>query len=127
MKLDTARIFVSNVVRSKPFYQQILGLTMDVDGTEDGYFLLSSNGINIVVENSEPVDETTGEPLVGRFTGLSFSVANIFETHNRLSTAGVEFLDPPEQQAWGGYIASFKDIDGNILTLVQSQPELLAV
>lgn len=74
----------------------------------------------MVVENSKSSDETTGELLVGRFTGLSLKVPNIYESYERLVSSGVEFLDPPEQQPWGGWLASFKDVDSNILTIVQS-------
>ncbi|EDX84965.1 hypothetical protein S7335_2664 [Synechococcus sp. PCC 7335] len=82
--------------------------------------MLRSADVSIVVENSEVSDDTTGELLVGSFTRLSFTVENISESHNKLTRSEVEFLDPPEKQPWGGTIASFKDPDGNTLTLVQS-------
>ena len=37
----------------------------------------------------------------------------------RLREAGVEFIRPPEQEHWGGWIATLKDPDGNILQLLQ--------
>jgi predicted enzyme related to lactoylglutathione lyase len=37
----------------------------------------------------------------------------------RLAEAGVEFIRPPEQEHWGGWIATLKDPDGNILQLLQ--------
>ena len=37
----------------------------------------------------------------------------------RLLEEGVEFLRPPEQEHWGGWIATLKDPDGNILQLLQ--------
>lgn len=120
MQFDTIRLFVSDVARSKPFYQDSLGLNLEVDGSSEGYLVFSSAGISMVVENSEASDDTTGELLVGRFTGLSFRVVDISESYNKLIESGVEFLDPPEKQPWGGTIASFKDPDGNILTIVQS-------
>lgn len=120
MQLDTVRIFVSDVNRSKPFYKDVLGLNLETDGSEDGFIVFRSGSIKMVVENSESSDETTGELLVGRFTGLSLKVPNIYESYERLVSSGVEFLDPPEQQPWGGWLASFKDVDNNILTIVQS-------
>ncbi|MEM1291483.1 MAG: VOC family protein [Cyanobacteria bacterium P01_H01_bin.162] len=120
MQLDTVRVFVTDVVRSRPFYQELLELNLEVDGSPNGYVVFISGSISIVVENSEASDDTTGELLVGRFTGLSFRVSNISESYNKLLESGVEFLDPPEKQSWGGVIASFRDPDGNILTLIQS-------
>ena len=120
MQLDTVRVFVTDVVSSRPFYQDLLELNLEVDGSPNGYVVFISGSISIVVENSEAFDDTTGEPLVGRFTGLSFRVSNISESYNKLIESGVKFLEPPEKQPWGGLLASFRDPDGNILTLVQS-------
>jgi predicted enzyme related to lactoylglutathione lyase len=46
-------------------------------------------------------------------------VDDIHQEHRRLSQAGVEFIRPPEQEHWGGWVATFKDPDGNILQLLQ--------
>jgi hypothetical protein len=32
---------------------------------------------------------------------------------------GVEFTGRPEKQQWGGTLAHLKDLDGNVLTLMQ--------
>ena len=37
----------------------------------------------------------------------------------RLKDEGVEFIRPPEQEHWGGWVATFKDPDGNILQMLQ--------
>ena len=46
-------------------------------------------------------------------------VDDIHAEHQRLSAAGVPFLRPPEQEHWGGWVATFQDPDGNILQLLQ--------
>jgi predicted enzyme related to lactoylglutathione lyase len=46
-------------------------------------------------------------------------VDDIYREYRRLSEAGVEFIRPPEQEHWGGWIATFKDPDGNILQMLQ--------
>lgn len=120
MQLDTVRIFVSDVNRSKQFYEDVLGLNLETDGSEDGFLVFCSGSVKILIENSESADETTGELLIGRFTGISFKVPNIYKSYETLISSGVDFLDPPQKQPWGGLIASFKDIDNNILTIVQS-------
>jgi predicted enzyme related to lactoylglutathione lyase len=37
----------------------------------------------------------------------------------RLADAGVEFIRQPEQETWGGWVATFKDPDGNVLQMMQ--------
>lgn len=56
---------------------------------------------------------------MGRFTGLSFHVADIAASHAALLAMGVVFSGAPERQPWGGQLATFSDPDGNGLQLVQ--------
>ncbi len=46
-------------------------------------------------------------------------VSDIHGLHKRLAAQGVEFIRSPEQEHWGGWIATLKDPDGNILQLLQ--------
>ena len=46
-------------------------------------------------------------------------VDDIHQAYQRLSGDGVEFIRPPEQEHWGGWVATLKDPDGNILQLLQ--------
>lgn len=46
-------------------------------------------------------------------------VDDIHQEHQRLTAQGVEFIRPPEQESWGGWVATLKDPDGNILQLLQ--------
>ena len=46
-------------------------------------------------------------------------VEDIHREHQRLLQDGVEFVRPPEQEHWGGWIATFTDPDGNILQMLQ--------
>ncbi len=46
-------------------------------------------------------------------------VDDIHQEYQRLEEEGVEFIRPPEQEHWGGWIATFKDPDGNILQMLQ--------
>ena len=46
-------------------------------------------------------------------------VDDIHAEARRLAEAGVEFIRLPEQEHWGGWIATLKDPDGNILQLSQ--------
>ena len=46
-------------------------------------------------------------------------VDDIHLAYRRLKAEGVEFVRPPEQEHWGGWVATLKDPDGNILQLLQ--------
>ena len=46
-------------------------------------------------------------------------VADIHAVAARLAEAGVEFIRQPEQESWGGWVATFHDPDGNVLQLLQ--------
>ena len=46
-------------------------------------------------------------------------VSDIHGLYKRLAAQGVEFIRSPEQEHWGGWIATLKDPDGNILQLLQ--------
>ena len=46
---------------------------------------------------------------------IYLEVSDIQREHQRLADEGVEFIRPPEREGWGGWVATFKDPDGNIL------------
>jgi uncharacterized glyoxalase superfamily protein PhnB len=43
-------------------------------------------------------------------------------TGEELSARGVEFVEPPAAQEWGGVMGTFKDPDGNLLVIHSSGP-----
>ena len=50
---------------------------------------------------------------------VNFSTQNIQNDYHSLSRQGVKFIRKPEQEHWGGWVATFFDPDGNILQLLQ--------
>lgn len=67
--LDTVRIFSADLNRSGSFYRDVLGFQLEFDTSSDGYLVFQSGDVMVVVEKSNPFDESTGELLIGRFTG----------------------------------------------------------
>lgn len=119
MDLRTARIFVNDIQTARGFYAETLGLPLKVDRANDGYCVFNVGSVDLVLEsvpeNAPPEDQV----LVGRFTGLSFTVQDVVSKHQELQARGVPFIEPPECQAWGGILATFHDPAGNALQLVQ--------
>jgi predicted enzyme related to lactoylglutathione lyase len=119
MKLSAARLFVREIGPALAFYRDVLGLPLQADGSAQGYAVFDCGGVRLVVEAvpaDAPVDE---QALVGRFAGLSFAVADVDAEHRRLAALGARFTGAPEQQFWGGWLATFCDPAGNELQLVQ--------
>ena len=54
---------------------------------------------------------------------VNLGVTDIHQEYQRLCRDGVEFIRPPEQEHWGGWVATFKDPDGNTLQMLQLPPE----
>jgi len=120
MNLAAARVFVRDLVVARDFYSQVLGLNLAHDGVQSGYCVFSTGSTDLIVE-SVPLDAPQeDQDLVGRFTGLSFSVKDVQAQFRSMSQAGVSFTGSPEKQQWGGVIATFQDPAGNELQLVQA-------
>lgn len=119
MKISAARVFVRDLAVAQAFYEETLGLSLVAGNSGAGFCVFAAGGCQLVVEpvpHDAPEDE---QVLVGRFTGLSFAVSDITAEYARLSEVGVPFSGTPEQQPWGGILATLRDPAGNELQLVQ--------
>ena len=54
---------------------------------------------------------------------VNLGTKDIHALTQRLVEKGAKFLRLPEQERWGGWVATFQDPDGNILQLLQQPPE----
>jgi catechol 2,3-dioxygenase-like lactoylglutathione lyase family enzyme len=112
---SAVRLFVVDLAPAVDFYRDRLGMPLLASG--DDYAVFDAGTIRLVVERGH-VDER-GQPLVGRFTGLSLRSADVHRDHARLQALGVRLLGEPEVQPWGGTLVTFEDPSGNALQLVQ--------
>jgi len=119
VKLAAARIFVRDLGEARAFYEQKLGLRVGVAGPEDDFVVFEAQSCDLVVERVGPDAPREEQVLVGRFTGLSFDVKNIWQLCEKLAAQGVEFTGQPERQSWGGTLATLRDPAGNELQLVE--------
>ena len=115
--LAAVRIFTRDLARSGPFYADILGLKVGAGGVREGFILFDTGTTATILEAVD--DPGEAGHLVGRFVGVSFSVADLDAAYRTLCARGVSFEAGPERQPWGGWLAHFRDPDDNILTLVQ--------
>lgn len=96
-----------------------MGLPLKVDGSNHGYCVFKSGSADLVIETVSNDAPEEDKVMVGRFTGLSFSVSDIAIKFQELKAIGVHFTGKPEKQLWGGIVATFQDPSGNQLQLVQ--------
>jgi predicted enzyme related to lactoylglutathione lyase len=119
MELNTARVFVRDIDAAKQFYSRKLGLPLTADGSQYGYCVFKAGNTELVVEVVADDAPEEDRILVGRFTGLSFTVQDCAEKHRDLVALGVPFTGAPEKQFWGGILATLQDPSGNELQIVQ--------
>lgn len=119
MKLSALRLFVHRLDRAHDFYAHALGLPLKAAQPAQGWCVFALGDVDLVVEAVPPDADEDEQALVGRLTGLSFAVADIQAAQLDLTARGVPFVGPAERQAWGGWLATLEDPDGNQLQLVQ--------
>ena len=71
----------------------------------------------LTVSVHQGVTRATTDPL--RLM-INLNVDDIHAVAARLAANGVEFTRAPEQEPWGGWVATFHDPDGNTLQLLQT-------
>ena len=98
----------------RSFYSETLELPVRSDRKEFINFELNSFRLTIAVHSD--IKNSAKDPL--RIM-INLGTARIQETYNTLTNKGVSFLREPEQESWGGWIATFTDPDGNIIQLLE--------
>lgn len=119
MKIGFVKVFVTDLKKSLAFYTQALGMEIDYTDEENWAQFKSGDEVSLAIEKCGRDHEEFGSKVVGRFVGVTLMVDDIGETYARLSRNGVEFTGEPEKQHWGGTLVHLKDLDGNVLTLMQ--------
>ena len=96
------------------FYRDVLDLPLR--GERPDFANFAWGDFRLSVAAHEDVHGESRDPL--RLM-INFAVTDIFAAYRRLTERGVEFSRTPEQERWGGWVATFADPDGNTLQLLQ--------
>lgn len=96
------------------FYRETLGLAPR--SRRDDFINFDWHGVRLSIGVHGRVGGGASDPL--RIM-INLEADDIRAVHRRLVAAGVAFSRPPEQEDWGGWVASFADPDGNTLQLMQ--------
>lgn len=96
------------------FYRDTLGLVPR--RARPGFISFAWGDTRLTVTIHSDVDGPSVDP--SRIM-VNLLVDDIHATHRVLSDRGVTFVRAPDQEPWGGWIATFHDPDGNTLQLLQ--------
>lgn len=110
------RIFVTRFSAAVGFYTQALGIEPDFLDEDMGWAEFELGSAKIALELVD-ADTEEASDLVGRFVGVTLQVQDIQTVYEEMIQRGIEFVIPPEKQPWGGTMAHFKDLEGNILSI----------
>jgi len=119
MRLSALRIFVNDLDAARRFYGEALGLPLRDAAPRQGWLVFDADGVRLVIELFDSAAAPERGEYMGRFLGVSFEVSDLADEYRRLLDLGVRFVGPPEQQPWGGTLATLFDPAGNVLQLVQ--------
>lgn len=96
------------------FYVEVLGLAPRT--RRDGFVNFELGDQRLTVTVHDGVRGASTEPWR---VMLNLEVDDIGLEHARLAGLGVAFARSPEQEPWGGWIATLADPDGNTIQLFQ--------
>ena len=98
------------------FYRDTLRLPLHSFHEDEGFAAFELGDVRFNVGRHNGVSGPSRDPL--RMMP-HLGVGDIHAEHARLAAEGVEFIRAPEQEHWGGWVATLKDPDGNTLQLLQ--------
>lgn len=107
-------VWTDNLAAMTAFYTDVLGLVPRTRNDHLTSFVWGAFKLNLSVHSE--IHGPAREPL--RMM-INLMVDDIGAVGRRLAQHGVAFERPPEQEPWGGWLATFRDPDGNILQLLQ--------
>jgi predicted enzyme related to lactoylglutathione lyase len=115
-------VWTDNLEAMAAFYRDVLRLP--VHSVRPHFVAFQLGAARLSVGLHSQVHGPAKEPV--RVT-VNLNVPDIHTIHDELTARGVVFLRTPEQEHWGGWVASFRDPDGNLLQLLQQPPAAAAM
>jgi catechol 2,3-dioxygenase-like lactoylglutathione lyase family enzyme len=120
-RMNCTGVWINDGEKAYDFYANKLGfkVTQDKKFGEGGrFFMVLPPGGGAQLNVCTPAPGMAGAQ-VGVQTPIVWETDDINATYEDLRAKGVEFPQPPTQQFWGGFEATFKDPDGNLFKLLQ--------
>ena len=126
MYISIVTLHVDDIDRAVKFYTEKLGwkVTMDVPMGEDRWVTIAPADASSTHGAGAAFNPTTASFTISKrdpddpgdkpgMSGVILETDDVFATHKKLSSAGVEFTADPQMMPWGGW-TMFKDTEGNV-------------
>ena len=113
-RVNWLEIKVTDFKKAISFYRDVLGLKIKSEWSNYVIFDLAGTLTLAIMLGGKK----------GRKEGAAniyLAVDNVDEEYERLKTKGVNFVEPPKKQYWGGCAALFVDPDENLFYLTQTK------
>lgn len=98
----------------RAFYVNVLGLEPRSDRSQFVNFEFGQSRLTVAVHA-----HVVGPTVEPHRIMVNLGTVNIHKEAKRLMALGVECTRQPEQESWGGWIATFTDPDGNAIQFLQ--------
>ena len=98
----------------RSFYMDALGLTPRSDRAGFVNFELDEQRITVTIHSE--LHNTNSDPL---HVMINLTTSDIMVDHAAALDHGAKSLRSPEEESWGGVVATLQDPDGNIVQLLQ--------
>jgi len=105
--------YVSDLERAKKFYEETLGLEKKYEYSSYVGFECGGVEVGLIPKLERGQKVSTLSPPV------EFLVDDVERVYNELKQRGVKFVKELHEEPWGGRQATFTDLDGNVLEIVQ--------
>lgn len=117
-RIQVTTVFVNDQDKAREFYVKKLGLTAKIDMPDFGWLEVMPDGGETSLSLSKLLPGMP-QSVIGGPKGIIFNTTDIKSDHARLKANGVQFVQEPTPQPWGGIEARFSDPDGNVFSLVE--------
>ena len=117
LKFDGPLIVVSDMARSRHFYEQLLGQKVKFDFGPNVPF--EGFSIHLRSHFQSLLGDAAQFPVVQKahWGELYFETDDLKQIDQRLNEAKVEFIHPVREQPWGQRVMRFYDPDGHIVEI----------
>jgi len=111
-RVNWLEVKVTDMKEAIAFYRDVLGLKVKKEWPYYVIFDLPGT-LTFAITLGGKKGRKEGAP------NIYFAVEDLNAEYEKLKEKGVNFIEPPKKQYWGGYAALFTDPDENLFYLVQ--------